>query len=492
MSTFKSYKEQYVTKINIDRSESQAFYDKYLLPDVCESFVKKVSEQREQEPSLYSYDYLITTVGFDISSSIMWIKALQPKNVLFLCSRETLHLVDRIVEETSLKVIQVAYEVAGKKGGRDVYRKISEYIQKKKITPASYQRVAIDITGGKKSVVSGSTLAANHLGIDIIYIDNNGHFPGHKSPQPGKEEPSILEDPLAVFGDREKAIAISKFNSEDFENAVEYFKRIQERVFNPRPYEAYEHFAAGYAHYESMEFAQASGKLERAVSIADMLEINDIPVYKIKEQLSAMKPLMKLPDQTPKDILTDEETYWHLSAYMFEMANHYMKRGKYDLTALLTYRALEMILQHLLLVHNIYFKAPDYSPYDETDLLRKMNDEARRVFTPFRRNHQLPKRITLMQGLLLLKALDDPIIRNIDVKVITDFIELRNKSRLAHGFDVLDEGKVEQFFYRIKQINNLLWNKNVVYKKQYNSFNEFSKTFAFLNIHLPNYYLGDE
>ncbi|WP_256583518.1 hypothetical protein, partial [Pseudomonas sp. 2995-1] len=81
-----------------------------------------------------------------------------------------------------------------------------------------------------KSMVSGCTLAANHLGIDILYIENNGHFPGHENPDPGLESPIVLEDPLEVFGDRDLRTAINKFNSEDFETAMEIFRDIQERA----------------------------------------------------------------------------------------------------------------------------------------------------------------------------------------------------------------------------------------------------------------------
>nr|WP_236785108.1 TIGR02710 family CRISPR-associated CARF protein [Alteribacter salitolerans] len=420
------------------------------------------------------------SVGHDISPLILWIEAIKPERVFFICSPDTIDYVNDIVEETGLKVTQVEYDSVSRIDASDVYQAIKHYVEKHQIH--FFSKVAIDITGGKKSMISGCSLAANHLGIDILYIENNGHYPGHKVPEPGRETPTVLEDPLEVFGDRDLLTGIHKFNSEDFENAIEIFQQIQERVINPRKYQAYEHLATAYSHLESMVFDEAQVHIEKTIQIAELLELREIPVDKLKQQLTALAPLGELHKMSDERILSDGETYWHLFGYLFQLANHYRKRKKYDLTALLTYRCLEMIVQRLLLKRGISASRPKFGHLDYGSLINKVNEISKEIFHEFREIKTFGSKISLMQGLLILKALDEPLLRDIKLKSINNFINLRNKSRLIHGFELLDEERVSEFYGRIRGLNNKIWNEQRSEIQCDWSFDTFAKHFRFVDI----------
>ncbi|MBU9714373.1 TIGR02710 family CRISPR-associated CARF protein [Evansella tamaricis] len=485
METFQEKSKFYLEIHSKDRKAATDYYQEHLFQQVMEQFLQKVQHARETGKHPYDYEYLIMPVGHDIHPLVLWINSLKPKNVFFICSPETEENVDIIGELTGLRLTQVEHAKVRGSDVKDVYGKIKDYIRNKQIDQADFNKIAIDITGGMKSMVSGCTLAANHLGIDILYIENNGHFPGHKEPQPGLELPTILEDPLEVFGDRDLRTAINKFNSEDFETAIEIFKTIQDRVVNPKPYQAYEHLATGYSHLESMRFREAGEHITKTIRISELLNLKEIPTLKLTNQLIAIEPLTKIHELSDERILKDGKTYWHLFGYLFLMANHYRKQHKADIAALLIYRCLEMITQRLLLLNlDISPFNPDYNKLYAGDLMDKVNEVAKDTFYEYRKIKSFGPKIGLMQGLLILKASEEHLIKDIDLKMMNNFITLRNKSRLAHGFELLQQERVDEFYHRIRGLNNKIWNEHRQEIKEQRSFEEFSKHFGFVNIEL--------
>lgn len=484
-------KKQFITTLLQQRMEMQEYYEEHFLEETLEAFRQKVCGHQEDHPESYCYDFLITTVGFDITSSLLWIRALQPKQVFFICSAETKPLINKIGEKAGLSFTQVEYVEVEGADGKDVYEKVKEYIHKKKLGSKDMHRIGIDITGGKKSMVTSASLAANHLGIDILYVDNNGHFPGEKNLSPGKETPSILEDPLEVFGDRFSMMGISKFNSEDFESAAELFRSIQDRVNNPRKYEAYEALAKGYQALECMEFKKAAEHIDRALELAERVETSEIPVRKLRKQLRAIEPLKEMEKKTEEQLLREEEIFWPLLGYLFTMAEHYLNRKKHDIAAMLTYRCLEMFIQRGLIQHGIYVNKPKFDHLDQEQLMVRFNEIGAEVFFNFVpvSIHELTGHVSLMKGLILLRSLEEPSIDQLNLQNIQEYIVLRNKSRLVHGFDILAPDKVKAFYYTVRELFHQAWKDASGDITENVSFKEFSHQFSFLNIDVPHYEL---
>jgi CRISPR-associated protein (TIGR02710 family) len=484
-------KKAFISRIADQRREQQSYYEDHFLEDVAADFTEKVGREKEDIPGSYCYDYLITTVGFDITPSLLWIRALAPEKVFFICSPETLPLVDAIGRRTGLSFTQVEYVAVEGADGKDVYERIKDYISRHRLTGIDMPRAAIDITGGKKSMVTSASLAANHLGIDILYVDNNGHYPGEKEFVPGKESPSILEDPLAVFGDRLSSMAVAKFNSEDFESAAELFQAVKERVNHPWKYEAFEALAKGCRAVEEMAFQEASDYLEQALVLAEKSGAEDFPFPEIRRQRAALSPLCGLGDRTSREILGTEEIYWHLFGYLYMMADHHRHRGRHDIAALLTYRCLEMFMQHRLLQYGILAEKPDVSKITG-EIMNKYNEQGKDIFPAFTplKKESFQYGISLMKGLLLLQAMEDRAVEGMDLKKLMNYVLLRNKSRLVHGFEVLPPEKVKAFYYIVGQLAGEEWKEREEKKKP--SFQEFSRRFAFVNLAVPHYRLPTE
>ncbi|WP_226682800.1 TIGR02710 family CRISPR-associated CARF protein [Sutcliffiella horikoshii] len=470
----------YYEKLHENREVAREYYFQHLFDSVCFNFQKKVAEKQANR-EIQEYDYLIMTVGYNIEPLVMWIKALRPKRVFFLCSEDTEQYVDEICKRAELIHTQCDHEVIRKTNGTDVYEMINKFIEKNRIMQENkLNRVAIDITDGTKSMVTGCTLTANHLGMDLLYIHKEESGSGYL----GKEEPMILQDPLVVFGQNEYKRGIAKFNSEDFEAAAEIFKAIKERVINPRKYEVLENLAVGYAHLESMRFDQAHDYIRKAVEWAERMELSEVPTDELRKQLKAIEPLMTLHDRSDREKLSNDQLYWHLYAYLFEMTKHYKSNNKHDITALLTYRCLEMTVQRLLLKHGIYTTNASFSHLDQKQLLKDYNVLGEQVFPNYRPLHYFPNKITLMSGMILLRALQEPMIRDIGLADMNNMITLRNKSRLVHGFELLTEEQVEGFYNRIKGLSNFVWNHDKHTLDSAVGFEEFSSAYSFVNISL--------
>ncbi len=471
-------------KLKINKHEALVYYRENLFDEICSAFIEKV-KLKQAVGEIHEYDYLIVSVGFNIDLLIMWIKALQPKEVFFICSKETESKINEICKFTGLSHTQCDHKVVKRTNGTDVYEAILEYLNKRRITGDQLlNKVAIDITGGKKNMVSGCTLAANFLGIDLLYIDNNGNYLKEEKPFPGQEEPIRLEDPLDTFGGRDFRKAIIKFNSEDFKQATEIFTEIKERVTNPRPYEVYESLAKGYFYLEAMEFNQAYENIENAIHWGRKFDLWRIPFNELEQQLKAIEPLKKLSQEPERKVLSEPVLYWHLFGYFYELTKHFITSKKYDAAALLTYRSLELIVQHLLLKHDIFHSKASYRHLDQKKMLQKYNEFSSQVYFNYRRVYHLPSKLSLMNGLILLKALDEHMVSGVNLKTVNDFLNLRNNSRFAHGFELLKKDDVCEFFQQLESINNFIWNHDQHKFNLQCRFDEFSKPFAFLNISL--------
>ena len=132
--------------------------------------VKKTFINKHKKLPKRKYDGLILTVGMSPEPLILSILALEPKRVGFLYTEETNHLLERIQQEIDLDINQLVDSSRKIDGSNttEIYEKIME-LYTNWDTPAS---LAVDITGGNRSMVSGAAMAGAVLGADIYYVDN--------------------------------------------------------------------------------------------------------------------------------------------------------------------------------------------------------------------------------------------------------------------------------------------------------------------------------
>ena len=234
-----------------DDIQREEFYDNSVFPPV-----RKVIRERERGkyPPL---THLILTVGLSPEPLILSIDILRPERVCFLYTPASQPFLERVIKETGLTFVQVVSFEVDETQVPQIYLQVKE-IYKRWGKPAD---IAVDISGGKKSMVGGCALAASFIGARLFYIDSE--FTDFKKPEPGSERLCLLDDPYVVFGDLDMERARTLFKELDFSAASRLLKTLNERTPTPdRYYTAYAHLCEAYAAWDSWEIELAHQKID--------------------------------------------------------------------------------------------------------------------------------------------------------------------------------------------------------------------------------------
>ena len=422
---------------NMDRSTRDklnaalTFYDEHLFPLVKELFLSKPQNHPQKR-----YDALILTVGFSPEPLILSISAMNPKQVGFLHTFDTAIFLDRIQQETGLKLHQLhRHEISGS-NTVDVYKVIMELYEKW----GHPSNIAVDITGGKKSMVGGAAMAGAALGADIYYVDNTTFTPYGK-PEPGSEYLSLLDNPYTVFGDLEVSKAKDLYNRHDYAGAQRIFNQLKGEVGDPNLatiHEAYGLLCATYEAWDNLDIHSAQENLDQLLEIlcrySSLSGLVPLCDYKpvLVEQVEALKRL--------NDIFADEKLAFctpdgfYFAFMIYHNALRRESQGKLDTACLLLYRLLEWIGQHRLAQYGIMTSQPNYSNsgLGETKLLDEYKKKRKTVYGSAS-VLDLPNPIALVDGFLLLDALEDGIVEGLNWNAFRGQVEMRNRSVYAHG-----------------------------------------------------------
>lgn len=162
------------------------------------------------------YDTLILLVGFSVQPLVLSISVLNPKKVYLLYSNETkqnclkiMLWINRFIafKNSFFTVKESVIEFVGadlweksdcqylinSSDPDDTYNKVLSIVTKEKDNGP----VAIDITGGKKTMVSGAFIAASMTGTDALYVDF-GDYDG-SNPIPGTEFIRLQKNPIEIL-----------------------------------------------------------------------------------------------------------------------------------------------------------------------------------------------------------------------------------------------------------------------------------------------------
>lgn len=157
-----------------EKNEEEA--EKYYWEELFDLVVERVREKGIKFQQ--QVKYLVSPVGMSPEPIILTVKTLQPEEILFLYTKDSKKMLDIIIERTRLKPSQFHHRQIDSSCTEDIYLQIRNYLQGK-----SPSKVAIDISGGKKSMVGVAAQAAAILGCQTsmwipMTIGKNGVNPG--------------------------------------------------------------------------------------------------------------------------------------------------------------------------------------------------------------------------------------------------------------------------------------------------------------------------
>lgn len=404
------------------------------------------------------YKLLIMPIGTTPEPLIRTILSVKPERVGFLYTEETEDALDRIVEETGLKASQI--EKAKIDGSRveEVYAKIREWIGKYD------DGIAVDITGGKKAMVGGATVAASFYGLDILYNDYTEFDAEKRRPVPGSEFLTTLKNPFEATQDMIYRLGVEAFNRYDYAEAERLFQEGVNRTGSPvkrEEFNALLALASSYLAWDTFRFDDARKRMRRVKDLLDRFGLKMGVNRKIlDEHLGIIEKLSKVNhDHYYPDILNDSAIVKHLLLTCFTSAERKSRAGRYEDGVLRLYRVCEMASQHRLALRGIDTGKANSRSLDHEIIERYQQIKADSLSRKYNREFNpqkitLPDKIGLTDGYMLLKAYNDDLLENLDLETLFDAIETRNLAYIEHGVRVVNEkdyGRMRRETERILQ-----------------------------------------
>lgn len=431
-------------KMPRNKAETQEFYDSKIFPLTKDVFLANPKNRLNEQ-----YDYLISTLGESPHPLILSILAINPKEKVFLLhTRETEKFINYIVEESGLCHTKCKTIPINGSDVAELYRKMKELYPE-----LEGKKIAIDITGGKKTMSCGASLAGFMMGAEIFYVDNYGYDSNLRRPKPGAEFLYKVKNPLEIFGDIELRSAIRLFNDYSYARAIDILKDLEEKVPDDRTIKLIRLLAETYDYWDELKFKDALKSMDELINLIQRYESGGLKfefqsyIERLEKQRRMLNNLCSMIEKTEKNKVTEEilintEMVKALIFFLYTNAERRQHQGKFDTSALMMYRILELIMQRKLMKD--YNINPDYPNYDnliipKETILEEFNKEKGKIHK-YKYNN-LPSPIGLLDGYTLLKVLKDRVF--CDIERLENIISERNKSILAHGFKPIEERNFE-------------------------------------------------
>lgn len=176
------------------REKAERFYEQNMMQLIVEDY-----KNRNEDMVFEKVDYLILSVGTSYEPLILNISLLNPKYVLFLYTRETEYILDKIVEHLQLKSMVYQKRVVDATDPLSVYYEIKQaYLSWERPS-----KVYIDFTGGTKTMSAAAALAGSLIDVQLVYVGTEKYLPDFRKPEPGSEVLYYIDNPVEIFGDLE-------------------------------------------------------------------------------------------------------------------------------------------------------------------------------------------------------------------------------------------------------------------------------------------------
>ncbi len=452
------------------RKQADEFYESNLMSLIEEDFI-----ERNKEKVYEKAEYFVISVGTSYEPIVLNIKLFTPKRILFLYTVKTERTLNKIVKYCSLEPDTYEKCRVSETDQLDIYREIKRYYLEWNKPDKMY----IDFTGGTKAMSAAAAMAGAMIDIQLVYVGTNDYLTDFRKPNPGSETLFYINNPLAIFGDLEIEKAFVLFERHNYAGAQEKLFVLKESIPDPSIRQQLNFvflLAKVYEAWDALDFEPAyenivilNRQLRRDRRTHQQFLLMDFCAH-LEKQQEILEHLKNIPNLVKEkknmDILKTKEV---ITALMFTMCQNGLIREqqeKYDMATLLFYRLLEMIEQRRLAVYNLFVskmeykeikyntrRAPEFaglSKDSQLELLKqKVQDIKAKIFG--KGNNYLPEQVSLLEGFILLYALNDPIVADKDrhgidkLKRIRAMVFLRNNSIFAHGLGPVGVNDFKKF-----------------------------------------------
>ena len=199
-----------------------------------------------------AYDIGIFLVGFSSLPIVLSLAEINPREkIYFIYSSDTEKVLNEInnriaamlqftnpslvqlVEDTVLKHWEdTVLKIKSPSNPIETFKRI-----KRVIDEVSGKRIALDITGGKKTMIGGGFTAGSILGfstsVDMFYVDSLEYNVNRGRPEWGTEFLSQLENPYDVYNVQSTQEAKKLFEKHNYEAAADLWEEVEKKLTTP-------------------------------------------------------------------------------------------------------------------------------------------------------------------------------------------------------------------------------------------------------------------
>ena len=448
------------------RQKADQYYEQEMMDDIVSEYVSN-----NKNKLIEKVTYLIMSVGTSYEPIVLNISLLQPERVLFLYTEQSEHILDKVVDFCQLKLSQIEKSRVNETNQTDIYREIKRcYLEW-----GRPDKIYIDFTGGTKAMSTAGAMAGAVIHVQMIYVGTNQYMTDFRKPFPGSERLFYISNPMDIFGDLEIDKAVELFDQYNYAGAREKLESLKETVPDPLKRQELNFIyllAQVYEKWDALDFVNAESamndllrELERDMKNNWKFVLTDL-YEKLSLQESHLKHLREIPELVGQkrnaEILQKKEFIIPLMFTIYQDAVVREFQEKYDMATLLFYRLLEMIEQRRLSLYSLFVSKMDYSKMvvngkavteEQFQIIKSKTAGLKKELFGKCSSSYLPEQISLLEGFILLAALEDPIIFGDRMGVpmlrrIRAMVFLRNNSIFAHGLapvDISDYQKFSQF-----------------------------------------------
>jgi len=210
-------------------------------------------------PSSSGYNVGIFLVGFSSLPIVLSIAEIQPcQKIYFIHSKDTekkcdeiiLRLTEMLVKpphpfqplidlsgvESLIDLVKNAdkHQITDASDPVSTFKQIKDIIDNVRENSEDDVKIALDLTGGKKTMIGGGYTAGSIYSIspecDMFYVDSREYKPDLGTPKPGTEFLSKLENPYDVYNVQSVQQAKKLFEKHNYEAAADLWKSVSENL----------------------------------------------------------------------------------------------------------------------------------------------------------------------------------------------------------------------------------------------------------------------
>ena len=354
-----------------DRGEDPENYLTPILPKYWEIF-KAHNTYRKKNGDLpnQEYDIGVFLVGFSTVPITLSLAEIQPcQEIYFLYSEETTDMLNEISNRinsmlpnsplSSLVACSVndpnyALEIQGSSDPVQTFKRIKEVIEQ-----VGNKRIALDLTGGKKTMLgggftAGSILAADDSGslsgCDMYYVDSLKYDPRRRAPIFGTEFLTQLENPYDVYNLQSIHEAEILFDKHNYLAARNLWNRAKSTLKkNAKPYgleteykkiEKHYRMASCYRLWDAFYYKSAKDNKNSAHRDDIMWGYND------KHVNGSIDVLDILSDVNRESLFKKEKRIIHYAVDRYQNAERRRMSGKLDDAIVRFTQVVEMLCNY--------------------------------------------------------------------------------------------------------------------------------------------------